>query len=917
LRTYLIWLTLASFVPALLLAVFAVWQATTSYREASAQRLTESARTLARSFENDFLSREQLLQMLAAAAPDGHQDNATLTRWLNQAAPDTGALMRFSAADLAGAPLLPSGAPPLAFLRAALASSSGAGKASVSNLYFADGVPQVAFALPDPDLGGRAGRLLVFATRPDRLLRLAGQAGASSTSLLVAIVDGTGHIVARSRDNQRYVGRRVPDWDTLLQLGAGQRLFNAQTTEGPQVIFAYDELIGTPGWVLVVGEPLDAFNARWKQPLWQLLIGGVPMLMLALVLAAWLARRILQPVRSLERDARAVADHDATQHGARDAATEGAASGLSALLPLPALSGGAVTHIREFESMRTSIEAAQTALHQRAVQERDTRVAIARSELRYRTLAHAGALVLWRAEAGVRLTAVLGWQSLTGEVDELALGQRWLERVHAVDRSALLERLNSDTRNLDIEFRIADATQLWRWVRARGSLVPPSGGHAAEWVGVLEDVHERRQAQDRIAYMAQHDALTGLLNRAALQQRLEAAVQRAGRGEPSAVLYLDLDRFKEVNDTLGHPVGDALLRAVTRRLQQHVRDIDVVARLGGDEFVVIYTMITSEDAVAVMAGRLVEALGAPYVLGEHQANIGASVGIALITSGSDDPDRTLKCADLALYRAKQEGRGRYYFFDEDMDARLQLRKKMEQQLRRALERDEFELSYLQQRHPRLRTLAGIEALLHWKHSEHGLLPAADFAALADESKLTAELCQWTLRRACRDLSGLPHCPKVSINVSASVLRYGDFVGIVAQALEVSGLAPERLELAVNESVFLGDTQKIMATLTRVRKLGVRITMDNFGAGYASLLGHLRGGPFGQLKFGLKLASEPGLVEEWDAAQRAVAGLCASLGIKVAARDVNDEEHLAALGMDRYEEIQGRICGEPVPVARVA
>lgn len=478
---------------------------------------------------------------------------------------------------------------------------------------------------------------------PERLVKLAPQP--VSSRLLAAVVDGNGHIVARSLDIERFVGTKVPDWDTLLAQKADRGVFEARTTEGRDVVFAFRQLRDLPGWVVVVGQPLAVFNAHWQRPLLDMVTAGALGLLVTLFASGWLARRILAPLQQLARQAQAVGSERGDELAA-DAVSE-----------LP---------VTEFEAIRSSVESAQAALEQRAQAERQAAQAVLHSELCYRTLAAAGALVLWRTDPQGHLLSATGWSGFTGRPESEAMGLGWQERVHPDDLALVKKAMRGqrgEPRSLDVECRLTSADGAWHWVRLRGAAVRTPDGTQLEWVGVLEDVNERRQAQQQLAHLARHDALTGLANRAELALRLEEASRRSIDGERAAVLYLDLDRFKAVNDTLGHAVGDQLLVAVAQRLRQLVRHGDVIARLGGDEFVMLLTALASADDALVLAERVVERIGTTYELEEQQVSVGVSIGIALIQGGGT-ADEALRRADSALYRAKRDGRSCYRLSEE-------------------------------------------------------------------------------------------------------------------------------------------------------------------------------------------------------------------------------------------------------------
>jgi len=443
---------------------------------------------------------------------------------------------------------------------------------------------------------------------------------------------------------------------------------------------------------------------------------------------------------------------------------------------------------------------------------------------------------------------------------------------------------------------------------------PMSGGGC---VLTVEDITERRKAEARIAHMAHHDSLTGLPNRVLFRERIEEALVRARRGQGFALFCLDLDRFKGVNDTLGHLVGDALLRAVTARLCKELRETDTVARLGGDEFAILQSAVDQPAAATALAQRLVDALGAPYEVDGHRVVVGASIGVALAPGDADDGDELLKSADLALYRAKADGRGAYRFFEPEMDARIQARRLLELDLRHALAAQEFELHYQPLIDPRTRRPTGFEALLRWCHPERGLVPPAEFIPLAEEIGLIVPIGEWVLRRACAEATTWPEDLKIAVNLSATQFRAGCALATtVSEAFRISGLAPDRLDLEVTEGVMLTDSDETLATLHRLRAMGVSISMDDFGTGYSSL-SYLSRFPFDRIKIDRSFVR--GLAEgreDCAAIVRAVVGLCGSLGMAITAEGVETEEQLHHLTVEGCTEVQGYFFSRPVPASDV-
>ena len=419
----------------------------------------------------------------------------------------------------------------------------------------------------------------------------------------------------------------------------------------------------------------------------------------------------------------------------------------------------------------------------------------------------------------------------------------------------------------------------------------------------------------RIAFLAHHDALTGLPNRRLFHDRLEQALAQAGRGVDLAVLCLDLDRFKAVNDTLGHPVGDKLLQEVAQRLAACVREGDTLARLSGDEFAILQIGLTRPEDAALLAHRTIRVLGEPYEVASHRVVIGTSIGISVTPRDGASVDALLKNADTALYRAKAEGRGVFRFFEQAMDAELQARRVLELDIRRAIEEAQFELYYQPLISLPTHEISGFEALLRWHHPERGLVSPAEFIPIAEDTGLIDTIGAWVLRQACSEATGWPEHVKIAVNLSPAQFRSDELVGIVNQALIASGLEPSRLELEITESVLLQQDDPNLMTLHRLRQMGVRISMDDFGTGYSSL-SYLRSFPFDKIKidrsFVKGLSNDGGSV----AIVRAVTGLSRSLGITTTAEGVETDEQLHCLAREGCHEVQGYLFSKPVPADRV-
>jgi diguanylate cyclase (GGDEF)-like protein len=439
-------------------------------------------------------------------------------------------------------------------------------------------------------------------------------------------------------------------------------------------------------------------------------------------------------------------------------------------------------------------------------------------------------------------------------------------------------------------------------------------------VAIHEDITERRAVEAKIAHMAHHDALTDLPNRARFRDAMVDALKVLDHGRQVATLCLDLDQFKTVNDTLGHPVGDALLQAVAGRLRACAETAEAermeIARLGGDEFAIVQVGGAQPLAATTLAEEIIAALAAPFEVQGHQVVIGVSIGIAVAPGDGRDPDQLMRNADMALYRAKADGRGSYHFFEPGMDARMQERRALELDLRKAIERDELELYY----QPLIRldtdAISGFEALLRWRHPRRGMVPPSKFIPLAEEIGVIGAIGAWVLNRACQDAATWPPHIKVAVNLSPVQFKNSTLGLQVIAALGASGLSGERLELEITETVLLQDTDATLSMLNELRALGVRISMDDFGTGYSSL-GYLRKFPFDKIKidrsFIQDLADKPDSI----AIVRAVASIGSALGMATTAEGVETEEELAQLRHEGCTEVQGYLFSEPKPAREIA
>jgi diguanylate cyclase (GGDEF)-like protein len=435
------------------------------------------------------------------------------------------------------------------------------------------------------------------------------------------------------------------------------------------------------------------------------------------------------------------------------------------------------------------------------------------------------------------------------------------------------------------------------------------------WVTTLEDFTERRQAEMRIAHLAHYDALTDLPNRVLFRERLEDELHRLCRGGQLAVLYIDIDEFKSVNDSLGHPVGDELLKAIALRLGGCVRDGDFVARLGGDEFAIVQTAVDNPADVMDLVIRIYQAIRAPVECLGHQLVTDASIGIALAPQDGTELDQLLKNADLAMYGAKSDGRRTYRFFESQMDARVRARRALESDLRQAVADGQFEIAYQPVVDLQSGAVSGCEALLRWRHPERGMISPADFVPVAEDIGLISELGAWVLEQACVEAANWPDHIRLAVNVSPVQFRNQTLALHVASALASSSLAANRLELEITEAVLIRDDETALAILHQLRAVGVRIALDDFGTGYSSL-SYLQRFPFDKIKIDRCFVT--GLGEEGGSSSivQAVVNIAAARNMTTTAEGVETEAQKEMLRKLGCTEMQGYLFSRPVPAAEL-
>jgi diguanylate cyclase (GGDEF)-like protein/PAS domain S-box-containing protein len=581
-----------------------------------------------------------------------------------------------------------------------------------------------------------------------------------------------------------------------------------------------------------------------------------------------------------------------------------------------------------------SVAIENARLYEQAQQEIQSRaqveLALRESEERYKLAVNGVNDGLWDWDLKNNLIYYsLRWKSLLGYAeDEIGnTPEDWYERVYPDD----LERLKFDlsahitglTPHFESEHRMRHKDGSYRWMHARGCAVSDTGGNFYRMAGSQADITDRKIAEERLLHNAFHDTLTGLPNRALFTDHLRHAIARAIRRKDYqfAVLFLDLDRFKDVNDSLGHLVGDQLLVAFARMLQDCLREADIVARLSGDEFSILLEDIQDPNATTLVAGFIKEQLATPFQLGENEVYVTASIGIVQSDPGYKNPDDMLRDADIAMYCAKANGRARYEIFDASMRDSIMDRLALESELRGALEREELLLNYQPIVSLETGELVGFEALVRWQHPRRGLLHPPSFIPMAEISGMIIEIDRWVLREACRQMQAwqqdFPSAPglTISVNISGKHVAQFDLSGYIEQVLAETGLEPSSLKLEITENTLMETRERTTDQLSRLQALGVHIQIDDFGVGYSSL-GYLSQFPINALKIDQTFVDKMGREESSFKIVHSIVTLSHNLFMGVIAEGVETDAQLAHLKELGCEYGQGYLVSSPLPKGEI-
>jgi diguanylate cyclase (GGDEF)-like protein/PAS domain S-box-containing protein len=899
-RARLLGLVVAAILPFIVLAAVGLWKEWRSEQEAAIGRALNEARLVAAQVDDHIGNLDNLLIGLSRAVSTDPADagaNNALLRHVKSQLPDfVSHILLLSSDGYSIATSFEGEADPinvrdrLYFKKMLAGEQLSIGEVLRGRV---SGQWLINVARPVEDAGGRLLGVLTIGTWLEHFqdaLRLDSLPAGSG----VRVVGENGIVIGQNLSGPNWIGRDLSGSEAVLRhIRAKEASEVVRWSDGIERITGSSTAHRVP-WLVSVGLPRDIAWAAVASSLGWGAVFCTSALLTAFAIAWMLSARIVRPVQQLDRDASMLA--------------AGELSHRSVICRQDEIGDLA----RSFNLMAASLEQRQEEAKRSADEFRQTKDALAA------LIENAPIpIVVKELQAQKFILVNQAYQKFMGISRDQLIGRtvndlfppNEAEKIIYYDQRAL----HSNQRISSGEFSVHTPNNGQRIVTTTRLVVHGADNRAQHLMAVIEDVTERKKAEEQIFHIAHHDALTDLPNRTQYYARLEQELQRVERGANLAVLYLDLDHFKNINDTLGHSIGDELLKTAADRLRSCVRETDTIARLGGDEFAIIQTAIDQPGDAAALADRIQEAIRAPFDLGGLHAVTNVSIGISLAPANATLSTELMKQADMALYRAKAAGRNTYRFFEPEMDTSMKARRRIESDLRDAVVNGGLELHY----QPIIRladnTIVGAEALVRWRHPELGMLSPAEFIPVAEESGLIVALGEWVLRQACSDAAKWPAGIKVAINLSPTQFKNRMLMQTIVSALGTSGLPPGRLELEITEELLLQDDENTVTRLRQLRELGVEIVMDDFGTGYSSL-NYLRRFPLDKIKIDQAFIgglSEGNAVS--NAIVQAVVRIAKVLRVRTTAEGIETEEQLTLVKKLGCTEAQGYLFSRPKPV----
>jgi diguanylate cyclase (GGDEF)-like protein/PAS domain S-box-containing protein len=894
-----LWLVVAAIIPFIVLATVGLWKEWQTKHEAAIGRALNEARLIAAQVDDHIGNLDNLLLGLSRAVSTNPADADTTSALLRQVKsqlPDfvshviLFSLDGYSIATSFENEIGPFYAGDRLYFRKLLAGE----RVAIGEVIHGrvSGKWLINLARPVEDASGRPLGVISIGTWLEHFqdaLRLDHLPADS----VVRIVSEAGTVIAQSVNGPNWIGRDMSESAAVLRHMRAKEISEiVPWLDGIERITGSSTAHRVP-WLVSIGLPRDIAWAAIASALgWGVLFCTIALL--AAFAVAWtLSARLVRPIQQLDRDASMLAAGDLSHRSAirtRDEIGDLA---------------------RSFNQMAASLEQRHEEATRAADDFRTTKDALAA------LIEHAPVpIVVKELEAQKFVLVNRAYEKFMGICRDQLIG-RTVNNLFPPDEAEKIiyydqRALGSKECITSGEFSVHTPKNGLRIVTTTRLVVHGADNRAQHLMAVIEDVTERKKVEEQIFHIAHHDALTGLPNRIQYNERLEQELKRVERGANLAVLYLDLDHFKNINDTLGHSIGDELLKTAAERLRSCVRETDTIARLGGDEFAIIQTEIDQPTDAAALADRIQEAIRAPFDLDGLHAVTNVSIGISLAPANATVSTELMKQADMALYRAKAAGRNTYRFFEPEMDTSMRARRRIESSLREALVNGGLELHY----QPIVRvaddTITGVEALLRWRHAERGMLSPAEFVPVAEETGLIIPVGEWVLRQACSDAAKWPGEIKVAINLSPAQFKDRRLMPIILSALAGSGLHPSRLELEITEELLLQDDESTLARLHQLRELGVQIVMDDFGTGYSSL-NYLRRFPLDKIKIDQAFI---GGLSDGNAVSiaivHAVVGIAKVLKVRTTAEGIETEEQMNLVKALGCTEMQGYLFGTPTP-----